>query len=134
MAGTRIRDFLHNTRGTATVETVLWFPMFMFIFGLMVDVAMIFHGQAKVLRIVQDSNRQYSIGNLADETATETFVETQLAAVNIVGVATTTEIAGVAHTSVIVGANQLQVIGFFTTFNNLNLNISAEHMIENWEA
>lgn len=125
--------FLRRTDGTATVETVLWFPLFIAVFGLMLDVAMIFHGQAKVLRVVQEGNREYSIGRLTDEAAAEAYVETQLAALGIQANATTTEVAGVAHTLVTVPANQLQVLGYFTVFSGLQLNITAEHMIENWE-
>lgn len=128
-----LRRFLKNETGTATVETVLWFPLFIAVFGLMLDVAMIFHGQAKVLRVVQDGNREYSIGRITTETAAETYIEGILAQIGIRGDATTTEVAGVAHTVVRVQANELQVLGYFTAFSNLQLSIAAEHMIENWE-
>ena len=127
------RQFLRRTDGTATVETVLWFPLFIAVFGLMLDVAMIFHGQAKVLRVVQEGDREYSIGRLTSEAATKAYIEAQLAALDIQATATTTEVAGVAHTLVTVPANQLQVLGYFTVFSGLQLNITAEHMIENWE-
>ncbi len=128
-----IRKFLHKDSGAATVETVLWFPLFIAVFGLMLDTAMIFHGQAKVLRVVQDGNREYSIGRIATRSATETYVEGVLAQIGIRGQATTTEIAGVAHTVVRVEASELQVLGYFAAFSNLQLSIAAEHMIENWE-
>lgn len=128
-----LRRFLKGETGSATVETVLWFPLFIAVFGLMLDVAMIFHGQAKVLRVVQDGNREYSIGRITTETAAETHIEGILAQIGIRGEATTTEVAGVAHTVVRVQANELQVLGYFTAFSNLQLSIAAEHMIENWE-
>lgn len=129
----RLRSFLKRTDGTATVETVLWFPLFIAVFGLMLDVAMIFFGQAKVLRIAQEGNREYSIGRLTTPTEAEAYIEGALAALNIQATARTTEVAGVAHTLVTVQANQLQVLGYFTAFSGLQLNITAEHMIENWE-
>ena len=125
--------FLKRDDGTATVETVLWFPLFIAVFGLMLDMAMIFHGQAKVLRIVQDGNREYSIGRLTTPDAAETYIENTLALMDIQATATTTEVAGVAHTLVRVPANQLQVLGYFSAFSGLQLSIPAEHMIENWE-
>ena len=133
MAIFSIRKFLRKQNGAATVETVLWFPLFIAVFGLMLDVAMIFHGQAKVLRVVQDGNREYSIGRLTTRTEAENYVENVLAQIGIQGQATTTEIAGVAHTVVRVQANELQVLGYFSAFSNLQLSIAAEHMIENWE-
>lgn len=129
----RLTAFLRRSDGSATVETVLWFPLFIAVFGLMLDVAMVFHGQAKVLRVAQEGNREFSIGRLADEAATKAYIEAELAALNIQATATTTEIAGVAHTLVTVPANQLQVLGYFTAFSSLQLNITADHMIEYWE-
>jgi len=127
------RTFLRKDSGASTVETVLWFPLFIAVFGLMLDVAMIFHGQAKVLRVVQDGNREYSIGRLTTASAAETAIETELAGLGIQSNATTSEQAGVAHTVVTVPANQLQVLGYFTAFRNLTVTVTAEHMIENWE-
>jgi Flp pilus assembly protein TadG len=128
-----LKHFFRRTDGTATVETVLWFPLFIAVFGLMLDVAMIFHGQAKVLRVTQEGNREYSIGRLTTPAAAEAYIEGALAQLNIQATARTTEVAGVAHTIVTVPANQLQVLGYFTAFSSLQLNITAEHMIENWE-
>ena len=123
-----MRRFLRRDGGAVTVETILWIPMFIFIFGLM-----LFHGQAKVLMVAQNANRQYSIGNVTTEAATEVSIESQLAAMNIQANATTVEVAGVARTVVSVPAIELQVLGFFNVFQGLNLTITAEHMIENWE-
>lgn len=128
------RSYLGREEGTATVEAVLWFPIFIAVFGLMVDSAMIFHGQAKVLRVVQDGNRNFSIGRLADTAATETYIEDVLAQLNIQATATTTEVAGVAYTVVTVQAAQLQILGYFSALTNLEIQVAAEHLIENWEA
>lgn len=125
--------FLRREDGTATVEAVLWFPIFIAVFGLMVDAAMIFHGQAKVLRVIQDGNRNFSIGRLTNEAETETYIENVLADLNITATAETTETAGVAYTVVTVQAAQLQILGYFSALTNLEIRVGAEHMIENWE-
>lgn len=128
-----VTRFLMRRDGAATVETVIWFPFFIFIFGLMVDVAMIYNGQARLTRLVQEANREFSVGRLTTTDETETFIEGELAAVDLVGTARTVIIAGVAVTNVELAANQLQLLGFFSSLNPLVLNVSAEHMIENWE-
>lgn len=125
--------FVNREDGTATVEAVLWFPIFIAVFGLMVDSAMIFHGQAKVLRVIQDGNRNFSIGRLTTEAETETYIEGVLADLNITATAQTTETAGVAYTVVTVQAAQLQILGYFSALTNLEIKVGAEHMIENWE-
>lgn len=127
------KRFLTNTDGGPTVETILWFPFFIFVFGFMTDVAMLFHGQAKVLMIAQEGNREYSIGRITTEAAAETYIENRLSAVGVQAQATTVEVAGVARTIVSVPATELQVLGFFDAFKGLDLTITAEHMIENWE-
>jgi len=118
--------------GAATVETILWFPFFIFVFGFMVDVAMLFHGQAKVLLVAQEGNREYAIGRIATEADTASYVQTELAAVDISVTATMTEVAGVARTVVSVPASELQVLGFFSAFQGLNLTVTAEHMNESF--
>lgn len=136
------RRFSRRDEGTATVEAVLWFPIFALIFGLMVDTAMIFHGQTKVLRVIQDGNRKMAVGYFKvkkGETATEeektsAYIESVLSGLNINADATTTTVAGVAFTNVEVSASQFQLLGFFSTLMSLKLNVTSEHMLEHWEA
>jgi Flp pilus assembly protein TadG len=130
----KIATFRRREEGTATVEAVLWFPIFIAVFGLMVDAALVFHGQAKVLRIVQDGNRNLSIGRLTTTTEAETYIETVLAQLNITADASSTITAGVVTTTVSVQTGQLQVVGFFPSLARLTIDITADHMIENWEA
>ena len=128
-----IRRFTGRDEGTATVEAVLWFPIFILIFGLMVDAAMIFHGQAKVLRVIQDGNRNYSIGRLTTNEETQTYVQQTLAGIDIEATVTTTNVAGVATTTVRVPAAQLQILGYFSALQSLEIEVSSDHMLENWE-
>lgn len=126
--------FLRRESGVATIETVLWFPLLIMIFGLMLDAALVFHGQAKVLRVVQDHNREYSVGRYATTAETETAIETELAALKLWPDDTTTVvIAGVARTQVRVPAAQLTMLGYFSGLENMKISVSANHMIENWE-
>ncbi len=129
----RFGKFGRCQSGTATVESVLWFPIFIVVFGLMVDASMIFNGQAKVLRVVQDANRNMSIGRLKNIEETEAYIETVLASLDIVAEATSTVTAGVVTTNVTLNANQLQILGFFSSLNRLKIGVTADHMIENWE-
>lgn len=129
-----LHRFVSRQDGTASIETVIWFPVFFFVFGLMVDVAMIFHGQATVLRIVQDGNREYSVGRFETEAETATEIQTLLGELGIQATANTTEVAGVARTWVTVPVKQLQIIGYFTPFDDLSITVAAEHMIEYWES
>ncbi len=129
-----LNPFLRRQDGTATVETVLWFPFFIAVFGLMFDTTMVFHTQAKIMRAIQDGNRNYSVGRIASRSDTEDFIENKLAGINVTAHAATTVTAGVVTTVVTVKAPELDLLGFFTAIRNVEFKVSAEHMVENWES
>jgi len=127
--------FLRREEGTATVEAVLWFPIFIAVFGLMVDAAMIFHGQSKVLRVVQDANRNLSIGRLDTDAEVEAYINAQLALVGITPSRTealSDMTAGTVSTLVVVPATEFQLLGYFSVLNNLEVPVTAQHMREDW--
>lgn len=129
--------FRRKEDGTATVEAVLWFPIFIAVFGLMVDSAMIFHGQSKVLRVVQDANRKLSIKSLATDAEAEAYINAQLAAINVTPSRTETlsnMTTGVISTLVVVPAREFQILGYFSALTNLEVPVTAQHMREDWSA
>ncbi len=117
--------------GTATVEAVLWFPIFILVFGLMVDASMIFHGQSKVLRVVQDANRNMSIGRLDTNAEVESYINAQLALFGVVPKSTTAISDGnFVYTVVTVPARQLQALGYFNSLLNLEIDVSSAHVLD----
>ena len=129
--------FRRKEDGTATVEAVLWFPIFIAVFGLMVDSAMIFHGQSKVLRVVQDANRKLSIKSLATDAEAEAYITAQLAGINVTPSRTETlsdMTTGVISTLVVVPAREFQILGYFSALTNLEVPVTAQHMREDWSA
>jgi Flp pilus assembly protein TadG len=129
--------FFRRSDGTATVEAVLWFPIFIAVFGLMVDSAMIFNGQAKVLRVVQDANRNLSIGRLDTDAEVEDYIRAELAMIGVTPSRTEAQsdaTTGTVSTLVVVPARQLQLLGYFSVLMNLELPVTAQHMREDWNA
>lgn len=132
-----ITSFFRRSDGTATVEAVLWFPIFIAVFGLMVDSAMIFNGQAKVLRVVQDANRNLSIGRLDSDAEVENYIRAELAMIGVTPSRTealSDATTGTVSTLVLVPASQLQLLGYFSVLMNLELPVTAQHMREDWNA
>ena len=125
--------FFRREDGVATIETVLWFPFLIALFGLMFDATMVFNTQARIMRVIQDGNREYSIGNLADTTATEDFIENRLSGINITATAASNVTAGVVTTVVTVRAPEMDLIGYFSAIRNVVFTVSAYQMVENWE-
>lgn len=129
------KSFLRREDGTATVEAVLWFPIFIAVFGLMVDAAMIFHGQSKVLRVVQDANRNLSIGRLDTDAEVEQYINAQLALVGVTPSRTealSDLTAGTVSTLVVVPAGEFGLLGYFNVLNALEVPVTAQHMREDW--
>jgi TadE-like protein len=59
-----LRRMVRDEGGAATVEAILWLPMFFYILALSVDVTMVFHGYSRIIRVVEDVNRGLSVGRI----------------------------------------------------------------------
>ena len=126
-----VRRFGKKDDGTATVESVLWLPIFLALFGLMLDASMIFHGQSKVLRIVQDANRNMSIGRFTTAAEVEDYIDTQLALFDVTPTSTTTQATTAAVLTVVeIPAREFQALGYFTALLNLDITVSHGHIQE----
>lgn len=123
--------FRRRTDGAATVEAVLWLPVFVFLFGLLSDTALLFGSQSRVLRVVQDANRAMSVGRFMSTDATETFIRQQISGLSPNAIVSTTVDQGVILSRVTIPASDITVTGIVTAFADLEVNVTAEHMSEN---
>lgn len=126
----REKRFLCDETGTASIEVVLWLPLFFGAFVLVADVAMIFHGQAQVLRVVQDANRNLSVGQLTSVTETEDFIKARLLPMAPNAVANTSVNAGLIVSTATVPVQDLELIGLFRALSSANIRVSSEQLIE----
>ena len=126
----RVTKFRSETKGSATVEAVLWLPLFFAVFGLMTNVAMIFNGHSRVMRVVQDANRNLSIGRLETENGTEEYIITALSSLSPNAVANTQIVAGVVTTDVTVPTSDLVLLNMFSSLNSIDLQITSQQLIE----
>ena len=123
--------FKQDQNGSATVEAVLWIPIFALVLGLLVDTSMIFHGQSKVIRVVQDANRNISIGRLTTETEVETYITDQLATFGVTpSDVTATSDGNVVLTNVTVPVSQFQILQYFTSLMNLEVDVRGAHVLD----
>lgn len=130
------RRFRHSERGSVSAEAVLWFGGMVIVSAFMVDAANIFHTQSTVLRVMQDGNRNLSIGRLLTAEETESYIEARLAAISTRAQATSTINASgdIVTTSVKMPAADAQLIGLFGSLNGAEITVSSKHLIENWGA
>lgn len=123
--------FAIRQEGTATVEAVLWLPVFIFLFGLLSDTALLFGSQSRVLRVVQDANRAMSVGRFMTTADTENFIRTQISGLSPNAVVSTVVDKGMIYSRVTIPASDVMATGIVTAFADLNISVFAEHMSEN---
>ncbi len=126
----KAKRFFRDEQGTATVETVLWFPFYIAMFTLVVDASMIFHNQTFVTRVIQDGNRAFSVGRLSGTDETQSFIRERLAGISEGADVVTRLDSGIISTTVSVPVGDLDAIGWFAGLTGFDLVMSAEHYQE----
>lgn len=126
----KFRAFQAEENGSSTIEAMLWFPLFMTLFALVADASLLFFGQNRAYRVLQESNRQLSVGRLNTE---EELVELILSRVSdlsdqVQAIATIDK--GMVTSVLSIPGNDLVATGVFTAFMDLNVTVTASHYIE----
>lgn len=121
---------LRRDEGSATVESVLWIPVFAFLLFLMADSAIIFGSEARILRVVQDANRSLSVGRFRSTDETENFILVQIGNLTKNATVETTVTNGLIVSRVQLPASDLSASQMIPAFAGLQLSIVAEHLSE----
>ena len=122
--------FLRREDGAVTVEAVLWLPIFIALFAMIVDVTMIMFGQAQALRVVQDANRLVSVGVLKSEEATRTFIQDRLSGLSANIDVQTGVTQGIITTNVTLPSRDLVASGLLNMFTTIPIVVAAQHRAE----
>ena len=121
---------LRSESGAATVEAVLWMPVFIVFFGLLTDTSLIFGREAQILRIVQTANRSLAVGRFQTSAQAQAYIHDQVrvfsANSNVVVVVN----QGIISSSVSLPATDLTVTGLFQAFSGLTISVGASQMLE----
>ena len=126
----RMKRFGRQEDGAMTIEACLWLPLFFFMFVGIADVALIFHGQARVLRIVQNENRLFSIGRHGSELATQEAILARLSTISTEASVVTQESGGLITSTVTIPTADLDVAGVIGPLASLNMTITSQHILE----
>jgi Flp pilus assembly protein TadG len=123
--------FKEDERGVATIESLLWMPLFFYLFILITDVSFIFYGKAQGLRAVQDGNRAYSTNLMDLETAQER-IRSRLNsfAPGSEAVMAYSDATGLVTTRATIPASSLMAVGSIPNFLNLDVVIVEAHYRE----
>lgn len=127
----RVPRFFSSEDGSATIESVIWFPIFAMLLAVMMNVSMVFFTESQILRVVQDGNRAFSLGRLDDAAAVEAYIGTRLAYLNASLTISTTISGGQIYTMLSTPATDLMPFNFMTSaFNGVDIGVHAQHLIE----
>ena len=125
-----LRKFLKDESGTATVESLLWMPIFFFLFILITDASFIFYGKAQAMRMIQDGNRAYSVNNFDDNAEASAYIQARLRTLSPTATATTTVSNGVITTTATLSVRELMAVGTIPNFGNGEINLTLQQFQE----
>jgi Flp pilus assembly protein TadG len=116
--------------GSATIETVLWMPVYVFFLSLVFDSSFIFFNKTQVLRAVQDANRAYSVGRFKTLEETEDAIRNVVAAIGGNPEVDSTVNNGVISSMVRIRAGDLGGIGLIRTLADVPITVTGHHVVE----
>ena len=116
--------------GAATIEAVLWTPVFLILFGMVTDTSTVFGRQAEILRIIQDSNRSLAVGAFQSVQQAEDYIIKKVAVFSGNTTVAVAIVDGIISTSVSVPAADLTSTGLFDAINTLTITVGASQMSE----
>lgn len=120
-----IRSFLHRDDGSASIEAVLWLPLFVYMLCLIVDASMVFHTHSRILGVIQDVNRSLALGRITDMSVAENTVKSRLVNYGSSVSVTSKEVDGVYSTTVSIPFRNVQVLGVLPSSIAPNLTVAA---------
>ena len=123
-------NFLKNERGTISVESVIWVPLFLVFFSMIADVANMMYSRSVATRIVEDANRLAITGWLRTDEQVKTHVTT---AMKRIADAPNVQVAWNDQdliTVVTYAGNDVQPIGFLSIFTDMQLSVRAYDRFE----
>lgn len=130
------RAFLQCEDASATIEFVLWLPIVILILLLIVDASMLFMSRSQAIRVLQDTNRLYSVGQFTGETVderlskAEEYALSRLQPMSPSATATTTDVNRVVRTVATMETGEISQIGFLGVVIDRTMTVVAEHRVE----
>ena len=131
----KTKAFLRQEGGSATIEFVLWLPIVVAILLLVVDSSMLFMSRSHAMRVLQDTNRLYSVGQFTGLpaeriTKAQNYALSRLRGLSPSAAVTTTVNQGVVRTRAIMETREIAQIGFLGMMIDTEMVVAAEHRVE----
>lgn len=141
--GRKFKAFLRQESGSSSIEFVLWMPLVLAILLLVVDSSMLFMSRTHTIRVLQDTNRLYSVGQFTsnqddiDAARAERlgkardYALSRLRGLSPSATVTATETQNrVVRTTARLRTREIAAIGFLGMMIDTTMVVSAEHRVE----
>ena len=134
----RLRRHCRDERGSLSIEALFWLVLVVSVLAMFVDATSMFTAQARILRIVSDANRAYSVNFLSSTDAVKSYLSYRLGTVapevktdpdTHIQVSLSSDEKTI-YTSVTVQGAYFQVFGLFPAFDGLKVTAKAAHMVD----
>lgn len=126
----RVTSFVVNERGTATVEAVLWLPLFLFLMAFAADATMAFYSHSQVMKVLQDVNRSMSVGRIANSTDAEAKIRELLPSFAENMVVRVSETDGIIESIAQVPLSDIIVTGAVPGWMDMNITVRSYQYAE----
>lgn len=124
-------DFMQSEEGSYTIESVIWLPIYVFVLALMMNVSMVFFNESQILRVVQDSNRSFSVGRITTLEAVEQYVVDRIAYLDVTATVNSQLVDGIIYTNLSIPATDLMPFAMLHKFfASTNIVVSAQQIVE----
>ncbi|OWY06713.1 MULTISPECIES: TadE/TadG family type IV pilus assembly protein [Thioclava] len=123
-------SFLSAEDGATTIEALLWLPLFVGMLAVTVDVSLIFNAQSRILGIVQDVDRAYSVGRFENDEDTMARLRALLPYDQNTYTLDTSVTDGIIETRVTIPMSELVATGLFTKVLNMDLTVRDYRYME----
>jgi Flp pilus assembly protein TadG len=124
------RRFRKDTSGSATIEAVLWLPLFVVFLMMVADVSLVFFSKASVQRIAQDGNRAFSTGRFTTNEQTQAFIQNAVSSVSKNANVTTTVSGGIIKSVVVMPVTDMARLGNFKFLRGYNIAVQSQFYVE----
>jgi Flp pilus assembly protein TadG len=114
-----------DEEGSATIETVLWLPMFMFILTLLAETSIVFADQATAARAIEDTNRQLSTGAITTVDSAITSIKSRISTLSPNAIVSTTITKGIIQSSVSMPISDLIGTALAPIFSGFNVVVAS---------
>lgn len=130
IVASHLSRFARNEGASATIESVLWLPVFVAFLGIVADGSVILSNRTMALKLVQDANRSLAVGRFTSTAQTEQFVLNNIRPTSPSATVTTTVNAGIITTRLAMPASEIDAVGIFGLLTGFTVGVRASHLRE----